>query len=88
MLGFSVTPIRLISAVGVFVAGASFLYGISVVIAALTGNIPVLGYATLVSLVTFLLGLIILMLGIIGEYLWRIFDEVNRRPDTVIDEVL
>ncbi|MDQ3160206.1 MAG: glycosyltransferase family 2 protein [Pseudomonadota bacterium] len=88
MLGFSVTPIRLISAVGVFVAGASFVYGISVVIAALSGNIPVLGYASLVSLVTFLLGLIILMLGIIGEYLWRIFDEVNRRPDTVIDEVL
>ena len=88
MLGFSVTPIRLISAVGVLVAGASFVYGISVVIAALTGNIPVPGYATLVSLVTFLLGLIILMLGIIGEYLWRIFDEVNRRPDTVIDEVL
>lgn len=88
MLGFSVTPIRLISAVGVFVAGASFVYGISVVIAALAGNIPVLGYASLVSLVTFLLGLIILMLGIIGEYLWRIFDEVNRRPDTVIDEVL
>jgi dolichol-phosphate mannosyltransferase len=88
MLGFSVTPIRLISAVGVVVAGASFLYGISVVIAALTGNIPVPGYATLVSLVTFLLGLIILMLGIIGEYLWRIFDEINRRPDTVIDEVL
>lgn len=88
MLGFSVTPIRLISGVGVVVAGASFTYGISVVIAALLGNIPVLGYATLVSLVTFLLGLIILMLGIIGEYLWRIFDEVNRRPDTVIDEVL
>ena len=88
MLGFSVTPIRLVSALGVVVAGSSFLYGISVVIAALTGHIPVPGYATLVSLVTFLLGLIILMLGIIGEYLWRIFDEVNRRPDTVIDEVL
>lgn len=88
MLGFSVTPIRLISAVGVFVAGASFVYGISVVIGALAGNIKVIGYASLVSLVTFLLGLIILMLGIIGEYLWRIFDEVNRRPDTVIDEVL
>ncbi len=58
------------------------------VIAGLTGRIPVIGYASLVSLVTFLLGLIILMLGIIGEYLWRIFDEVNRRPDTVIDEVL
>ena len=33
------------------------------------------------------LGLIIIMLGIIGEYLWRIFDEVNQRPEVVIDEI-
>jgi dolichol-phosphate mannosyltransferase len=40
-----------------------------------------------VALLTFLLGLIILMLGVIGEYLWRIFDETNRRPETVIEKV-
>lgn len=88
MLGFSVTPIRLISAVGVAVAGASFAYGVAVIVNALFGNIPVSGFAALASLITFLLGTIILMLGIIGEYLWRIFDEVNRRPESVIDEVL
>lgn len=88
MLGFSVTPIRLISGTGAIVAGASFLYGTSVVINALLGRVPVSGYAGLATLITFLLGLIILMLGIIGEYLWRVFDEVNRRPETVIDEVL
>ena len=88
MLGFSVTPIRLISAVGVVVAGASFAYGVSIVVSALYGNIPVSGFAALASLITFLLGMIILMLGIIGEYLWRVFDEVNRRPESVIDEVL
>lgn len=88
MLGFSVTPIRLISAVGVVVAGASFAYGVAVVVNALYGNIPVSGFAALASLITFLLGMIILMLGIIGEYLWRIFDEVNRRPESVVDEVL
>ena len=88
MLGFSATPIRLISAVGVLVAGASFAYGVSVIVSALFGNIPVSGYAALASLITFLLGTIIIMLGIIGEYLWRIFDEVNRRPESVIDEVL
>lgn len=87
MLGFSVTPIRLISAVGVLVAGGSFAYGVAVVVNALYGNIPVSGFAALASLITFLLGTIILMLGIIGEYLWRIFDEVNRRPESVIDEV-
>lgn len=88
MLGFSVTPIRLISAIGVLVASGSFAYGLAVIINALYGNIPVSGFAALASLITFLLGMIILMLGIIGEYLWRIFDEVNRRPESVIDEVL
>lgn len=87
MLGFSVTPIRLISAVGVAVAGLSFGYGVLVALGALLGNVAVSGFATLAVLITFLLGLIIIMLGIIGEYLWRIFDEVNRRPEAVIDEV-
>ena len=43
--------------------------------------------STLAALISFLLGLIIVMLGIIGEYVWRIFDEVTRRPEVVIDEV-
>lgn len=87
MLGFSVTPIRAISAVGAVVSLASFAYGTAVVVAALIGEIPVPGFAALAALVTFLLGLIILMLGMIGEYLWRIFDENNRRPEAVVDEV-
>lgn len=87
MLGFSITPIRCISAIGVIVSLASFCYGFSVIFAALFGYIPVKGFTTLVSLITFLLGLIILMLGVIGEYLWRIFDETNHRPETVIEKI-
>jgi glycosyltransferase involved in cell wall biosynthesis len=87
MLGFSVTPIRAISAVGVIVSLASFIYGAAVIVAALVGDIPVPGFPTLAALVTFLLGIIILMLGVIGEYLWRVFDETNRRPEAVVDEV-
>lgn len=87
MLGFSVTPIRLISAFGVVVATLSFIYGVSVIVNAILGNVPVAGFTSLVALITFLLGLVIIMLGIIGEYLWRIFDEVNKRPEVVIDEV-
>jgi len=87
MLGFSTKPIRFISLLGVAVATASFIYGTSIIINALLGNIPVPGFAALSSLITFLLGLIIVMLGIIGEYLWRVFDEVNKRPEVVIDEV-
>ncbi len=87
MLGFSVTPIRLISAFGVVVATLSFAYGASVIINAFLGNVPVAGFAALAALITFLLGLVVVMLGIIGEYLWRVFDEVNKRPEVVIDEV-
>jgi polyisoprenyl-phosphate glycosyltransferase len=87
MLGFSATPIRLISALGAMVALLSFGYGISVTIGALFGNVPVAGFASIVALITFLLGLVIIMLGIIGEYLWRVLDEVNKRPEVVIDEI-
>lgn len=86
VLGFSVTPIRAISALGALVSLASFAYGTLVAVARMFDYIPVAGYSTLVALVTFLLGLIICMLGLIGEYLWRIFDEGNRRPDAVVDE--
>ena len=47
----------------------------------------VAGFARLVALITFLLGVVIIILGIIGEYLWRIFDEITTRPEAVVDEV-
>jgi dolichol-phosphate mannosyltransferase len=87
LLGFSVIPIRLISAIGLFVSVASMLYGSVITINAIRGARSVQGFPTLVALMTFLLGLIIVMLGIIGEYIWRIFDEVNKRPETVIEEI-
>ncbi len=87
ILGFSVTPIRLISATGAVVALLSFAYGTSVMVHAVIGAVPIQGFASIVALITFLLGLIIVMLGIIGEYLWRIFDETNKRPEVVIEEI-
>jgi glycosyltransferase involved in cell wall biosynthesis len=87
LLGFSYAPIRIISSIGVLVSLLSFLYGAIVVINALIGNTTVPGFATITALITFLLGLIIIMLGIIGEYLWRILDETQSRPESVIDEI-
>jgi dolichol-phosphate mannosyltransferase len=88
LLGFSVLPLRAISVIGIAVSLLSFAYGASVVVNALLGNLDVPGFATLACLLVFLLGLIICMLGVIGEYLWRIFDEVNKRPEVVIEEIL
>jgi dolichol-phosphate mannosyltransferase len=87
LLGFSVVPIRMISLIGLLVSMVSFGYGTLVLINALRGNKAVLGFATIATILSFLLGLIIIMLGVIGEYIWRIFDETSRRPEFVIDEI-
>jgi len=87
LLGFSVAPIRMISLVGFLVSLASLGYGIWIVFNALRGKTVVQGFATIVTITSLLLGLIIIMLGVIGEYVWRIFDEINKRPESVIDEI-
>ena len=87
LLGFSIVPIRMISLVGVIVSLLSFTYGTFVIISVIRGGSEVRGWASMAALVSFLLGLVIIMLGIIGEYIWRIFDEVSRRPEAVIEEI-
>jgi dolichol-phosphate mannosyltransferase len=84
--GFSATPIRVLSAFGMIVAMLSFLYGLSVITAALLGDRPAPGFASLAALISFFSGLILIMLGTIGEYIWRIFDAVSNKPESVIDE--
>lgn len=87
ILGFSVRPIRIILTFGAMVSMVSFFYFIWIVINALKGKIPVQGFATIVSLISFLFGITISMLGIIGEYIWRIFDQVGKKPESVIEEI-
>ena len=87
ILGFSIVPIRMILFIGLLVSLVSLGYGLSVVIHAIIGRTDVPGFATLAGLISFLLGLVIIMLGVIGEYIWRIFDEINKRPEAVIDKI-
>lgn len=86
LLGFSIVPIRAISVFGIVVSVVSFTYGALIAINALRGITDVPGFATLAVILSFLLGVVIMMLGVIGEYLWRIYDEVSRRPEAVIEE--
>ena len=86
-LGYSAKPIRFMSLFGLVIALASFGFGIYGIIDRLYGDQVVPGYASLVALVAFLLGLVIMMLGIIGEYVWRIFDENNKRPSAVVKDI-
>jgi polyisoprenyl-phosphate glycosyltransferase len=84
--GFSVTPLRVISGFGLTVATLSFVYGLYILINGLLGRIEVPGFTTIIVLMTFFSGLILVMLGIIGEYLWRVFDATQKKPESVIDE--
>ena len=87
ILGFSILPLRYVSGLGITVSLLSVFYGLFVVTNALFNAIPVPGWASTVALLSFLFGTVIFMLGLIGEYIWRIFNELNGSPESVIDEV-
>jgi dolichol-phosphate mannosyltransferase len=87
LFGFSNVPIRAVSIIGLLVSTLSFLYAAWIVVNAVLGRTDVRGFATIVALLAFLQGLGIVMLGVIGEYIWRIFDEINHRPEAVIETV-
>lgn len=77
---FSVLPLKVASYVGVVTALVAFAYGAFIVAKTLLFGDPVRGYPTLVTVVLFLGGLQLMALGIIGEYLARMFVEVKQRP--------
>lgn len=85
VLGYSFLPIRLMSILGLLISLSGFIYSIFIVIAKITGNVPFQGWAPLMILVLLLSGFQMLMLGVIGEYLWRTLDEVRRRQAYVIE---
>ncbi len=87
-VNFSHVPIRFISIVGVITALLSFSYGTCVLILRCFSAVPVQGWTSIVAIITLLLGLIMIMLGIIGEYLCRILDESRKRPSYVVDKVV
>jgi glycosyltransferase involved in cell wall biosynthesis len=87
MLGFSTKPIRVVSAAGVTVAMASLVVAVYTVIDTLAAGAVVPGWASIVALTSFMFGVVIVMLGVIGEYLSRILSEVNKQPEVVIDRI-
>jgi polyisoprenyl-phosphate glycosyltransferase len=84
---FSVIPLRMASAVGVLLAFIAFGYGIVVVIDRLFFDESVPGWPTVVASMMFLSGVQLLFIGILGEYLARIYDEVKGRPPYIVAEV-
>jgi dolichol-phosphate mannosyltransferase len=85
---FSYVPLQLATFLGFTVAGLSTLGMLGVILARLFGNQAFFGQATTLVMVLFLGGVQLICLGIIGEYLGRIYDEVKERPLYVVNEAV
>jgi dolichol-phosphate mannosyltransferase len=85
IISFSSKPLQLMSIIGALSAGLSFLLGAWYVFQKLTGIVLTPGLPTTVLVVTFFAGIQLLSLGLMGEYVGRIYDEVKRRPMFIID---
>ncbi len=87
-IGFSYVPIRIMALIGLLFSLFSVIMGIDVIVEKLMGKIPVPGYTAIFVLLLFSSGLIMLTLGLLGEYLWRTLDSVRRRPVAVVEEMI
>ena len=86
LTSFTTAPLRLASMFGVAVSFLAILYMIYVFVRAMLYGDPVAGYPTLLTVMLCLGGVQLLALGIIGEYLGRVFNESKRRPLYLVDE--
>ena len=84
VLDVSYLPIRFISLMGVITSFVGVLYSLSIVISWMRGEMPFLGWAPIMIAILVIGGMIMVMLGVIGEYVWRINEEVRKRPNYIV----
>lgn len=87
-VAFSYLPLRLASVLGLLFAAVGGVYAMVLVVMRLLGIVPIQGWTAMMIVTLLLSGVQLLMLGIIGEYLWRNFDATRRRPLFIVDQVL
>lgn len=87
MMSFSYFPVRFISGFGAISFIVSSLWGTILVLNKLINGSVVSGWTTIVVLLLLSFGIIMLTLGILGEYIWRILDASRNRPPYIIDEI-
>lgn len=84
---YSYFPVRLMSVVGSIVALLGFLYAIFIVLARIFGRAVPYGWAPIMVAVLVLSGIQMLMIGIVGEYLWRVLDQTRNRQPYIIEKI-
>lgn len=86
IISMSNKPLKMAVKIGFFISSIAFLFGIFWIIRYLVSGVPVMGWTSLMVSVWFVGGLIFSLLGILGLYIGRVFDEVKYRPLYVIQE--
>ena len=86
--GFSITPLRFASFMGFLISFLSFIFGCFIILKTIIEGSDVPGYPSLMVMISFLSGIQLLTIGILGEYIGRIFNETKRRPLYYIDTIL
>lgn len=83
---FSEKPLRLASILGVICSALGFIFGIVIIIRKLIYPEILLGYSSMMAVILFLAGIIMLFLGLLGEYIGRIYISINNAPQYVVRE--
>lgn len=87
LFGFSYVPIRFITGVGFLMFFITMIWGFVLLIRKIIGNITIPGYTSTIIVVLFAFGIIMLSIGIIGEYVWRALDAAKGNPVFIIESV-
>ncbi len=88
IMAFSTAPLKLAAFIGVGSVGVSVAYFIFTLLRKLLGQIDVSGFTQIIMLITFFSGIILIILGVIGEYIAKIYQQVKNRPIYIADEII
>jgi polyisoprenyl-phosphate glycosyltransferase len=83
---FSYAPLRIMSYVGIACSLSGFVYALAIIVLRLMNSTPVQGWSSLMVVVLVLGGVQMMMLGVLGEYLWRTFEAARQRPVYFLEE--
>jgi len=86
LISFSYVPLRLMSVMGAILSSIGLIYGAHILIANFLNSALIQGWASLMIVVLIIGGFQMCMMGILGEYLWRTYDESRGRPKYVIEK--
>jgi len=88
MVSFTDKPLKLMVYFGLEISILSALYALSIFVSAITGNIEVEGWASVMVSIWFISGILMTMIGVVGIYVGKSFDEAKKRPQYIISETV